>query len=144
MTEPEPVLQRVRHEIAESLGIDPDTVSPDQSLLLDLGADSLDLLDMVFRFEEAFNIRIERGQIETRIRDAMGGEPYETDGILTPKALELLRAELPEVPAERFHPGLRSSEVVSLFTVRTLVRLVERHLPATPTDGTPPAKETPP
>jgi acyl carrier protein len=127
MTDDPQVLERVAREVAESLGIDPADVTPDAALIPDLGADSLDLLDLIFRLEEAFGIQIERGQIETRIRETMGGEPYEVDGILTPKALDLLRRELPEVKAERFREGLRSSEVVRLFTVRTLVRLVERH-----------------
>ena len=127
MSEDPQVVERVIREVAESLGIDPADVSPDAGLVLDLGADSLDLLDLVFRLEEAFGIQIERGQIEARIREAMGGEPYEIDGVLTPKALELLRRELPEVKPERFRDGLRSAEVVTLFTVRTLMRLVERH-----------------
>jgi acyl carrier protein len=129
MSESPQVVERVIREVAESLGIDPADVAPDAGLILDLGADSLDLLDLVFRLEEAFGIQIERGQIEARIKEAMGSEPYEVDGVLTPKALELLRRELPEVKPERIREGLRSSEVARLFTVRTLVRLVERHLP---------------
>jgi acyl carrier protein len=130
MSEEPQVLERVIREVAESLGVDAADVGPDDGLILDLGADSLDLLDMVFRLEEAFGIQIDRGQIEVRIREAMGGEPYEVEGVLTPKALEMLRRELPEVRADRFREGLRSSEVPQLFTVRTLARLVERHLPA--------------
>ena len=129
MSENPQVVERVIREVAESLGIDPVDVGPDDGLIPDLGADSLDLLDLVFRLEEAFGIQIERGQIEARIRSAMGGKAYEIDGVLTPKALELLRRELPEVKPERIREGLRSSEVVRLFTVRTLVRLVERHVP---------------
>jgi acyl carrier protein len=129
MSENPQVVERVIREVAESLGIDPADVAPDAGLILDLGADSLDLLDLVFRLEEAFGIQIERGQIEARIKEAMGGEPYEIDGVFTPQALELLRRELPEVKPERIREGLRSSEVARLFTVRTLVRLVERHLP---------------
>jgi acyl carrier protein len=129
MSENPQVVERVIREVAESLGIDPADVTPDAGLILDLGADSLDLLDLVFRLEEAFGIQIERGQIEARIKETMGGEPYEVDGVFTPQALELLRRELPEVKPERIREGLRSSEVVRLFTVRTLVRLVERHLP---------------
>ena len=102
------VVERVIREVAESLGVDPADVSPDAGLVLDLGADSLDLLDLVFRLEEAFGIQIERGQLEARIREAMRGEPYEIDGVLTPKALELLQCELPEVKPERFRDGLRS------------------------------------
>jgi acyl carrier protein len=132
MIDDPPLIERVIREVAESLGIDAAGVSPDASLVLDLGADSLDLLDLIFRLEEAFGIQIERGQIEARIREAMGGEPYEVDGVLTARALELLRRELSEVRAERIRDGLRASEVVSLFTVRTLVRLVERHRAAAP------------
>jgi acyl carrier protein len=127
MTDDPQVLERVIREVAESLGTDPAAISPDAGLVLDLGADSLDLLDLVFRLEEAFGIQIERGQIEARIRETMDGEPYEVDGVLTAKALDLLRRELPEVKPERIRDGLRSSEVAQLFTVRTLVRLVERH-----------------
>jgi acyl carrier protein len=133
------LVRRVIEEVAASLGVDPADVGPDDSLILDLGADSLDLLDLVFRLEEAFGIRIERGQIEVRIKEAMGGDPYELDGVLTPKALALLRRELPEVRPDRFREGLRSSEVVTLFTVRTLVRLVERSRAAPPAGKEPQA-----
>lgn len=115
----------VRSCFAEALGLDEDEVAYDSRVIDDLGAESLDLLDIVYRLERAFDIRIPRGGIERAARDGVDGE-YEVNGILTDLARERLAEAMPEVPPEEFRPGLKVSEIPLLFRVGTFYRLVVR------------------
>ncbi len=92
----------------------------------DLGADSLDLLDLVFHLERRFGIRISPNGIEKRVKAELGDVPLEIDGVYTPPALALLRAALPEVPPGEFPEGLHSSRLPQVFRVATFVNLVAR------------------
>ena len=94
----------------------------------DLGADSLDLLDLVFQLEQRFSLKISPRGIERRAREQLGGAPLEVDGVYTAAALSELRNALPEVPAEEFKEGLKSSALPRLFRVETFVNLVSRLL----------------
>jgi acyl carrier protein len=116
--------------IAQTIGIEAEKVTPDASLIDDLGADSLDLLDLVFRLEQAFQIRISRGDIERRAKETLPEEDFEQDGLLTPSAKDALRRELPEIPAERFEAVSRPSDIPRLFTARTFLRLVKKQMEA--------------
>jgi len=115
----------VRSCFAEALGLDDDEVEYDSKIIDDLGAESLDLLDIVYRLERAFDIRIPRGGIEKVTREGLEkGDVYEVNGVLTELALEKLAAAMPEVPREEFRPGLKASEVPFLFRVATFYGLV--------------------
>lgn len=121
----EAVYEKVRTAIAEALGLDPDEVSYSSRLIGDLGAESLDFLDIAFRLERAFDVRIPRGGIEQASKEGLAeGESFEVNGILTDRALEQLAAHMPEVPREEFRPGLKVSEVATLFRVGTFYNLV--------------------
>lgn len=121
----EAVYDQVRTAIAEALGLDPDEVHYHSRLIGDLGAESLDFLDIAFRLERAFNIRIPRGGIEAASKEGLAeGESYEVNGVLTDRARELLAAHMPEVPREEFRPGLKVSEIATLFRVGTFYNLV--------------------
>lgn len=112
--------------IAQTIGIEAEKVTADASLIDDLGADSLDLLDLVFRLEQTFQIRINRGDIERRAKETLPEEDFEQDGLLTPGAKDALRRELPEIPPERFEVVSRPSDIPRLFTARTFLRLVKK------------------
>ena len=112
---------------AEALGLDEDEVTRDAKVIDDLGAESLDFLDIAFRLERTFDIKIPRGGVEKAAQDAVGDEPYEIDGVLTAKGLAALAEAMPEVPPEEFVDGLKVAEVPLLFRVATFDRLV-RHL----------------
>ena len=60
----EEVLKKVQEIVADKLGVDLDEVKEDAALIDDLGADSLDLVDLVMEFEEAFNVKIEDEELE--------------------------------------------------------------------------------
>ncbi len=124
------VLQVVRGCFAEALGLDEDEVTSTAFVIDDLGAESLDFLDIAFRLEEAFGVKIPRGDLQRTAEEeaARDGRPFEVDGVLTAHGLDKLREALPEVPADRFRPDLPVREIPTLFTVETFVNLVVRLL----------------
>ena len=117
------IYKTVREAVAKVLAIDPARVTRDASLIEELGAESLDFLDLVFQLETEYGVKIPRDGIRLAAQGGIEGE-FEKDNVLTPEALERLRILMPEVPADRITPGLRTHELASLFTVETFVRLV--------------------
>jgi acyl carrier protein len=115
---------KVREAFAEALGLDEDEVELEHKIIEELDAESLDFLDIAFRLERAFDIKIPRGGIESAAREGVSEEEYEVDGVLTDKALQSLKEAMPEVPPEEFSPGLRTAEVPELFRVATFYNLV--------------------
>lgn len=120
------VYPTVAKTIADALGSEVDEVRPDASLINDLGAESIDFLDIVFRLERAFKVKIPRGKI---IEDARGDLPeaaFEQKGVVTDAGLVTLRNFLSEVPADRIKAPLKVSDVPRLFTPQTFAKLVIR------------------
>ena len=120
------VFPTVAEIIADALAREVDEVSLESRLIEDLGAESIDFLDIVFRLEQRFAVQIPRGQIVEDARGELSEDEFERDGRLTDAAIERLRAYLSEVPADRFRPRMRSAEIPLLFTVATFCKLVVR------------------
>ena len=118
------VYPKVREIIADVLVIDEDDVSLSSRLIVDLGAESIDFLDLVFQLEKEFSIKIPRGQLEKNARGDIPEEEFEKGGVLTAKGLEALKNYLSEVPEENFKPHLKVSEIPMLFTVETFCKLI--------------------
>jgi acyl carrier protein len=93
------VLPTVSATIADALGCDADEVTPDASLIDDLDAESIDFLDMVFRLERAFKVKIPRGKIVENARGTLTEAEFEQNGIVTDVGLKQLKDYLSEVPA---------------------------------------------
>ena len=125
----EPIEDAVREIVARSLGREVASVSLSACLMEDLGAESLDFLDIVFMLERAFEIEITRGQMEAAARGDMSDEEFAPGGVLSDAALERVRALMPE-SAERVRAGLRPRQILGLFTVQTLVNIVRGQLAA--------------
>lgn len=117
------VAARVSAIVAASLGCDPGRVQLTSSLMADLGAESLDFLDIVFELERAFGIQITRGEMERAARGDMSEDEFAPGGTVSPAGLARLRLLMPE-SAERIQPGLRPVQILGLFTVQTFVNLV--------------------
>ena len=119
------ILNDVRTLIAEVLTLDnADEVKADSSLMDDLGADSLDLLELVFKLEEHFGLKIQRGEIVKAAQGDLPDEEFAAQGKVTEKGLERLRFSMPEVPPARFTSGLPVTRVAALFTPTTFARIV--------------------
>ena len=93
--------------MADALGCDVEDVKLDVSLIEGLDAESIDFLDMVFRLERAFKIKIPRGKIVENARGDLTEAEFEQKGIVTETGLAQLRAYLSEVPAERFKTPMK-------------------------------------
>ncbi|HVE51116.1 MAG TPA: acyl carrier protein [Casimicrobiaceae bacterium] len=120
------VYPTVAKTIADALGLEESEVTRNASLIDDLGAESIDFLDLVFRLERAFKVKIPRGKI---IEDARGDLPeaeFEQKGVVTESGLTRLQAYLAEVPAERIPRPLKVAEIPRLFTPETFAKLVVR------------------
>lgn len=117
------VVQTVREVIAEALARDVSEIQPEHNLMEDLGAESLDFLDIVFKLERAFDIQITRGEMERAARGTMSDEEFAPEGVISEAGLVRLRELMPEA-AQRIQPGLRPAQILSLFSVRTFVNLV--------------------
>ncbi len=121
------VFEKVRDCFVEALGVEPEEVHMKAKVIDDLGAESLDLLDIVYRLERVFGIKIPRGNIEAQARQATEGE-YEVDGKLTEVALQKLREVMPEVDPSDIKPGLTVKDIPRLFLVETFYNLVMKLL----------------
>ncbi len=117
----------VREAVAESIPAPIEDVRLESILMEELGADSLTFLDIVFRLEEAFDIEITRGEIESAARGGMSAEAFAPDNIISEAGLKRLRELMPEA-ADRIQPGLKVGQIYTLFTVRTFLNIVDGKL----------------
>ena len=118
------VFPKVAETMADALGCDIDQVKLDVSLIEGLDAESIDFLDMVFRLERAFKIKIPRGKIIENARGDMPEAEFERKGVLTEAGLTQLRRYLSEIPAERFGNPMKVADIPRLFTPETFCKLV--------------------
>jgi acyl carrier protein len=124
------IYEKVADAIVEALGVEPEEVEPSSELFDDLGAESLDLLDIVFRLEKTFGIKIPRGGIEKDLIEAEGlkEEDVLIDGALTALGAEKLRGKMDDVDTEKIQEGFRIDDIPTLFTVQTFVKIVKQQL----------------
>ena len=120
------VYPKVSETMADALGCDVEDIKPDVSLIEGLDAESIDFLDMVFRLERAFKIKIPRGKIVENARGDLPESEFEQNGIVTEKGLAQLREYLSEVAAERFKTPMKVADIPRLFTPTTFCKLVVR------------------
>jgi acyl carrier protein len=114
--------------IREVTGVPEDRIRMDSNLMDELGAESLDLLDLSFLIEERFDVTIAADEFQ---RQATGQYPdlvYERNGVLTDEAIAALRQALPEVPANKFHAGMPKLSVPRVLNVAVFVHLIQRKL----------------
>jgi len=120
----EEILTGVIACLTEALDIDKAQINKQSKLIDDLGADSLDLLDLTFHLEQRFKIKMSIRDIEKQAREEMGNVPLEIDGVYTPEAMDLIRKAMPEIPREELPDGLTLEELPRRFRVTTMVNLV--------------------
>jgi len=118
------VFPTIAETMADALGCDVDDIKLDVSLIEGLDAESIDFLDMVFRLERAFRIKIPRGKIVENARGALSEAEFEQNGLVTDAGLAQLRAYLSEIPAARFKTPTKVKDIPRLFTPETFCKLV--------------------
>jgi len=119
----EAIAETVRVVVAESLGRPLADVQLSSVLMAELGAESLDFLDIVFRIEREFKIEITRGEMERASRGDMTVDEFAPGGVISEAGLARLRELMPEA-ADRIVPGLRPSTILTLFSAQTFANMV--------------------
>ncbi len=122
------VFAKVRDILSDALGVDDDEVLPEATLQGDLGAESIDFLDIVFRLEKVFSIKIPKGELFPD--DILNNPDYVDGDRMTSTGLERLKTAMPHADFSQFEESPYISKMPDLFTVDTVVKYVERKLAA--------------
>jgi acyl carrier protein len=121
------IFSKVRAILVDALAVDEDDVTPSAVLTKDLGAESIDFLDIVFKLEQAFSIKIPQGDL---FPDNVAQDPeYVQNGKVTPKGIAALKERMPHVNFAAWEADPQITKVAELFTVESLVKFVEARLP---------------
>src|SRR5579884_3281764 len=125
----EEIYSKVSATLVEALNVDEEDVKPTATLHGDLGAESIDFLDIVFRLEREFGIKIPRGELFPE--SIFQGDPeFVQDGKVTAKGLEELRSKMPFADLSDFEKNPEVSAISDLFTVEMITRYIEGKLAA--------------
>ena len=125
------ILAKVRTLLVDALSVDDDEVTPAARLNADLGAESIDMLDIVFRLEREFHLgKIDRNELFPE--SIFQGDPeFVQDGVVTAKGLEELRSKLPyadQTKLNAFAQDPKLEQIGDLFTVDLITRFVAKKL----------------
>ncbi|MCL4742404.1 MAG: acyl carrier protein [Phycisphaerales bacterium] len=120
------IFEKVREVLVSALAVDEDEVTPEAVLTADLGAESIDFLDIVFKLEQAFGFKIGQGEL---FPDNVAQDPeYVQAGKVTPKGIAALKERLPHADFASLEADPRVDRVGEIFTVDAVVRFCERKL----------------
>jgi acyl carrier protein len=117
------IFEQVKETLVDALGVDEDEVTEEATLTSDLGAESIDFLDIVFRLEKSFDIKIPRGELFPE--DIFNNPDYVDNGKMTDAGMEKLKATMPHADFSEFEADPDVNKMSELFTVRTIVNYVE-------------------
>jgi acyl carrier protein len=120
------VFPKIAEIIAAALPCDLEKVTLEASLIDDLGAQSIDFLDIIFRIERAFKVKIPRGKIVEEARGDLSQAEFDQRGVVSDAGLERLKSFLSEVPPARFASPLKVADIPRLFTTETFCKIVIR------------------
>lgn len=123
----EEIFEKVQETLVDALGVDDDEVTPEATLQGDLGAESIDFLDIVFRLEKSFDIKIPRGELFPENLTSADSSLVE-DGKVTADGIEELKKQLPYADVDKFAEDPQVENISNLFTVDMLVKFVAAKL----------------
>jgi acyl carrier protein len=126
MANSEEVFDKVRAALVDALGVDDDEVTPEATMVGDLGAESIDFLDIVFKLEKAFGINIPREELFPD--DILTNASFVKDGKVTPDGISELKKRLSWADLSKFEQNPRVQDFGNLLTVSDLCRYVESKL----------------
>jgi acyl carrier protein len=123
------VFEKIKTALVDALGVEEDEVTPTATLVGDLGAESIDFLDIVFRLEKSFDIKIPRGELFPE--DILTNSSYIKDGKVTESGLAELRKRMPFADLDNFARNPVVQDFASLLTVADMCRFVESKVQVT-------------
>lgn len=116
------VFSKVKEVLVDALGVDDDEIKEDATLIGDLGAESIDFLDIVFRLEKTFSIKIPKGELFPD--DILQNPEFVDQGKMTAKGLAQLKTAMPHADFTEFEANPEVDAMPNLFTVKTIVNYV--------------------
>jgi acyl carrier protein len=126
------ILAAVQQAAADALGLDETEVTPDATLLGDLGAESIDLLDILFRIERKSGVKVQASDLADHIQGGIADEDFgDENEIVTATGLAHLKTVMPQIDVTELTGTLSADQVMSLFTVDNLTDLVTKRAGAT-------------
>lgn len=123
----EDILVEVGEVLIDALGVDEDEVRGDATLMGDLGAESIDFLDIVFRLEKAFNIKIAREELFP-IESMMTNPEFVNNGKLTEAGLAEMKVKIPHTDLTEFEKDPDINKLGDLFTVNSIINFIDMKL----------------
>ena len=124
----EEIYEKVKDTLVDALSVEPEEVTPTATLMGDLGAESIDFLDIVFRLEKAFGIKIP--QEEMMPREVLSNPAFVTNKKLNQQGIAALKSAMPHADLTEFLKDPDIEKLSSVFTVDTIVKFVETKLNA--------------
>jgi len=119
----EEIFENIQTVLVDALGVDEEDVTEDATLVGDLGAESIDFLDIVFRMEKAFDIKIPRGELFPE--DVLTNPDYVQDGKVTEAGIEELKKRMPFANLDKFAENPVVQDFGNLLTVADMCRFIE-------------------
>ncbi len=120
------IYAKVKDVLVDALGVDDDEVTPTAVIRDDLGAESIDFLDIMFRLEKAFGIKIPKGEL---MPENVANDPtYVNNGVVTPTGIAMLKEKMPHSDFTEFEKDPKVEAMSKLFTVEAIVKYVEGKL----------------
>jgi len=120
------VSSAVKEAVVEALALDDDEVTMESTLMDDLGAESIDLLDILFRIEKATGVKIQASDLGDYIQGGISDEEFsDDDQIISDAGAAQLHKVMPQVDPAEVAGSLPADEVMTMFTVANLVTMVE-------------------
>lgn len=116
------IFSKVQESLVDALGVDDDEVTSEATLVGDLGAESIDFLDIVFKLEKAFDISIPREELSPE--DILTNSQYVSDGVVTSDGMAELKSRMPWANFDKFESNPRVQDFSNLLTVGDLCRYV--------------------
>jgi acyl carrier protein len=120
------IFAKVREALVDALGVDDDEVTPEATLRGDLDAESIDFLDIVFRLEKAFDIKIERGELIPM--DLLENTDYVQGGKVNAAGIVELKKRMPFADLSQFEANPNVQNLGEQLTVQDMVNFVEYKL----------------
>lgn len=120
----ETIYEKVKSCLVDVLGVDDDEIEKGSALIEDLGAESIDFVDIIFRLEKTFGIQIPRGELFPQ--DFFNNKEYVSDGKLTARGLETFGKEYPFIELKSAGKDVKVADLSKFYTVDMLVKFVDR------------------
>lgn len=120
------IFSKIQETLAAALGVDRDQVKPEASLTRDLGAESIDFIDIIFRLEKTFDIKIPSGELFPG--NILNDERFVKEGRVTSAGLQELRLKVPYLDHDAFSRDPLVAKLAEYFTVQMVVKYIEDRL----------------